>query len=406
MGNKKKILLVHPNLMALGGATAVAAWIAEALKDEFAITLLTTDQVDLEGLNRFHGTSLRESDMEVVYPNRLIRSILQLDRDHHSIQPVAYLMRVCRRVRDRYDLVISSATEEFDLGGSGILYVHFPFLARFWGRYRDCGQLSLRAQLGALFRGELRPWMILAGFSTERMKEATFLVNSDWTGAAVHRAYRVPTTTLYPPVTASSRREPWDAREDGFLCIGRLTPQKRMDGAIAILRRVREQRPHLTLHLVGTPSQRPEHRQYLHDLQSLVQTHSNWVRLHQRLPREALLKLMGRMRYGIHLNRDEHFGIAPAELMASGCIVFVHDSGGQVEIVGRDPRLCYQDDEEAFDKIAKVVASPVLQASVLDSLASHQTAFDSGRFMRRIRELVEQMTERRKPALGKLPTPA
>ena len=101
---------------------------------------------------------------------------------------------------------------------------------------------------------------------------------------------------------------------------------------------------------------------------------------------------MGQMRYGIHLNRDEHFGIAPAELMASGCIVFVHKSGGQVEIVGRDPRLCYSSDEEAADKIASTLKNPAMQASILNSLAPRRMMFSASEFMRGLRGVVERMT--------------
>lgn len=383
---------MHHDLSPMGGATAVIAWIIQALKDDFALTMLTSRPIDLEALNRFHGTSISDSDLEIVCPNRLVRTILNLDWDYHSIQPVAYLMRVCRKIRENYDLVIGSGTEEMDLGGSGILYVHFPHLARFWGKYRDCGHLPMRSQLGGLLRGETRPWMILAGYSIERMKQATILVNSDWTGEAVRSFYKVPTTTLYPPVTASARCREWEERENGFLCIGRMTPPKRMDIAMSILRRVREHQPDLKLHLVGPRSGHPDHRQYDRSLRDLVRGNRDWVRLHEDLPRDRLLELMGQMRYGIHANRDEHFGIAPAELMASGCIVFVHKSGGQVEIVGRDQRLCYLTDEEAADKIASVLKSPTMQASILNSLAPRRTMFSASEFMRGLRGVVERMT--------------
>ena len=49
MRSKKKILLVHPNLIALGGATAVAAWIVEALKDEFDILVRQQGRCGLDG---------------------------------------------------------------------------------------------------------------------------------------------------------------------------------------------------------------------------------------------------------------------------------------------------------------------------------------------------------------------
>ena len=135
-----------------------------------------------------------------------------------------------------------------------------------------------------------------------------------------------------------------------------------------------------------------QYREYRRTLRDLVRANGDWVQFHEDLPREQLLDLMGRMRYGIHANHDEHFGIAPAELMASGCIVFVHDSGGQVEIVGGDRRLCYASDEEAAGKILRVMDSPAMQASILDFLQSRRAMLSTAAFMRGLCSIVEQMT--------------
>jgi glycosyltransferase involved in cell wall biosynthesis len=390
--NRKKILLVHHDLSFTGGATAVAAWMVHALKDDFDLTILTWESVDVEALNRFHGTAIKDSEITILKPNVIVRALLNLDRDYGSIQPVAYLMRMTHAIRKNYDLVIASGTEEMDLGGTGLVYVHFPHLARFWSKYHGCEGLPLWSKLLAIARGETRPWMILAGYSVERLKRATFLVNSDWTGDKVRRHYELSATTLYPPATASSNCREWDKRENAFLCIGRLTPAKRMDAVISIIRYVREVQPDLKLHLIGPRAEHPNYRDYYRTLHDLVHANRKWVSLHENVTREELFELMGRMRYGIHSNRDEHFGIAPAELMASGCIVFVHNSGGQVEIVGRDPRLCYYTDEEAVTKIARVTGSPSLQASILDSLTPRQRMFRPDEFMRGLRAIVDRMT--------------
>ena len=50
--------------------------------------------------------------------------------------------------------------------------------------------------------------------------------------------------------------------------------------------------------------------------------------------RDEVRALMATHRYGIHGMREEHFGMAPAELARAGCIVWVPRGGGQMEIVG------------------------------------------------------------------------
>src|SRR5579862_1795022 len=164
---RKRILLVHYDLSMIGGATTVAAWMIQALKDRFELTILTSRSFDTETLNRFFGTSIKISDVTVIRPSVIARTILGLDRGRGSIQPVAYLMRLTHAIRENYDLVICSGTEEMDLGGAGLVYIHFPHLARFWEEYRDCDKLSGWSKLLALIRGETRPWIVLADYSVE-----------------------------------------------------------------------------------------------------------------------------------------------------------------------------------------------------------------------------------------------
>jgi glycosyltransferase involved in cell wall biosynthesis len=379
---RKKVLFVQQTLQPPGGASAVAAWILEALKNRYEVTVLSAGPADLPAVNRFYGTSLRDSDFRVIYPNRLIRAFLGLDFDAGSIQPAAYLMRMCRRIRHHYDLVVAAGMEEMDLGGPGLLYLHYPHLARFWQNHVDG-----RAGLRGLLRGRTRPWMLLAGYSVDRMKQNTMLANSEWTGDRIEEAYGIRARTVYPPVVDCPRQLSWEDRDISFVCAGRLQARKRMDWVIATLAKVRERYPAIVLHLVGTRDEGKEAAAYYRVLRTLVQGNGEWVHLHEDLSREGLLELMGRSRYAIHALKDEHFGIAPAEAVMAGCITFVHDSGGQVEIVGRDPRLCYRD-EDASAKLSAVVANEELQSTIRMSLAAKREMFAVERFMEEIRDVV------------------
>jgi glycosyltransferase involved in cell wall biosynthesis len=354
----------------------------EALKDEYEITILSARQADFSGVNRFYGTSLRNTHFKTIYPKRLIQGLLRLDPDAGSIQPAAYLMRMCRRVRHHYDLVLAAGMEEMDLGGPGLLYVHYPHLARFWENYDDG-----RAGWLGLLRGKTRPWMLLAGYSTDRLKENTMLTNSNWTGDRIKEAYGIRARTVYPPVTPCHQALPWDERENCFVCAGRLHSRKRMDWVIGVLAKVRERHSTIRLHLIGTRDEGPEAAAYYRALQTLVYANREWVQLHEELSREDLLELLGHSRYAIHALEDEHFGIAPAEALMAGCIPFVHDSGGQIEIVGHEPSLCYRD-EDAVQKVNGVLASEELQSILRVRLAARRELFTIERFMEEIRGAV------------------
>ena len=85
---------------------------------------------------------------------------------------------------------------------------------------------------------------------------------------------------------------------------------------------------------------------------------------------------------------DEPFGMAVAELVTGGCVTFVHNSGGQVEIVGNDERLIYSSPENAVNKILRALRDPDYQASLRSYVASRRNLFTAERFVNRIREVV------------------
>jgi len=91
---------------------------------------------------------------------------------------------------------------------------------------------------------------------------------------------------------------------------------------------------------------------------------------------------------------NEHFGIAVAELVRAGCITWVPDNGGQIEIVGAQPLLRYRTDDEAVEKICTVLASRDTQSELRAALSICATQFSEQTFMRRMTETITQFTAR------------
>ena len=283
--SRKRVLFLQPGLEPHGGASAVAAWIVQALKDDFDLTVLTKAPVNWAPFNHYYGTSIRPEEVSILTLHPALRALLGLHPNPLNAHPTAFLMRMCRRIRHRYDLIICAASEEADLGGPGILYVHYPYLAHIWQKYEDCGGRPLRQQLAALIRGKVRPFMISSGYSLDRMKQNRILVNSDWTGEIFRRSYGTPTETLYPPVTASPERLPWSERENAFVTIGRLTSPKRFEWIAGLIARLRQRHADLRLHVVGTREGAFDPH-YYQRLRRLERENSTWMRLHEDLSRE------------------------------------------------------------------------------------------------------------------------
>jgi len=375
----KKVLLVQPSLQPPGGSTAVAVWIIEALRREHAVSVLTWTPVDLAPINRYYGTSLLASEFKASGVHPIVRWLIDRVPGPTGKLKTSLLLRLCQRIKDDYDVIIT-ANNEADFGRKGIQYVHFP----------RAYQPRLNADLRwhhfspALVNAYYHLCRRISRFSVDRMKQNLTLVNSDWTGTKVREWHGIEATTLYPPVPGVFPEVPWKDRENGFIAIGRIAPEKELEKMIDSLAAARSQGWDIHLHIVGSPEDSRYHKQIV----QRVHGNASWIFLEENLSREELVGLVSMHRYGIHGMAEEHFGIAVAELVRGGCLVFVPRGGGQVEIVGADDRLLYSTVEEAVTKIVRTMSDPNVQRSLRDRLASRKELFSTDHFTLRIQELV------------------
>ena len=112
-----------------------------------------------------------------------------------------------------------------------------------------------------------------------------------------------------------------------------------------------------------------------------------------RLSRDEVKRLMASHRYGIHGMAEEHFGMAPAELVRAGAIVWVPHGGGQMEIVGDEPSLMYDGEDDAVAKIASVLGDPAEQLRLREILAERGPRFSTDRFVSEVRDIVSAFRE-------------
>ena len=227
--------------------------------------------------------------------------------------------------------------------------------------------------------------MRLGNYSEIRMKQNVTLVNSNWMGERVRETYGIETQTVYPPVKDDFPDVSWAQREEGFVCIGGVSPGKHVEDMISIISRVRQQRPEVHLHIIGSCSDPA----YADKIKRLCEENHEWLFCEGRLAREKLTRLVARHKYGIHGMPNEHFGIAVAEMVKAGCIPFVPNSGGQVEIVD-DGCLLYADQSEAADKILYVLQHETVQAELRESLRVQGERFSAITFMTAIRQVVKR----------------
>ena len=143
--------------------------------------------------------------------------------------------------------------------------------------------------------------------------------------------------------------------------------------------------PGITLTIVGTWDRHA--RRYRDRLFDLARQLGPWIEFRQNVSRDEMRALMATHRYGMHGMREEHFGMAPAELARAGCIVWVPRGGGQMEIVDREPALMYDSEDDAVDKIVRTLNTPSEQER-LRAVLRRSERFSTAQFVARVRAIV------------------
>lgn len=377
-----RVAVAHPRL-ASGGSEIGALQALHALKRDHEVTLITGGPVHLDRLNRDYGTNLCADEFSI----RTVRMPLGL---HHSMKFAglrgAFYQRYLKRVASEFDVMIS--TYNFcDFGVPGIQFIADFSFVREWrtqlhsalAGYRDWwyGDSPLR-------RAYLRACDGVAGSSADGWKRNITIAKCQWAAGILRREFGIESRVIYPPVAVSVSPVSWEKRENGFICIGRVVPEKRMDAVIGILEKVRQRGHEVHLHILGGLDDSPLGRK----LKDLAAARS-WVYLEGRTIGERKDRLIAGHRFGINGCETDNMPNAVAEMVKAGCITFVPDGGGQTEIV-EHPVLTFANDDDAVEKIKAVLANTNLQASLCHHLSKQAPKFSVENFQTGIREVVDE----------------
>jgi len=344
-----RVAVLHNTLDLQGGADAVCMHTVEALQERHRVTLFTVSSTPLETLNDLFDTDVRS----VAVRNRPLAAAaigrgvglanrITGGRTGPALGLRSLLVgRLFARHAGAFDLAVSTANE-FALSVPSVQYVHYPQ----FNRRRLNGDGPTLAPLD-------RAYARLAGVD-ELDPAARLVANSGWTAGVVERAYGRRPAVIYPPVDPPVSEPPaWERREPGFVALGRIAPDKNHLRLIGIVDRLRRRGHDVHLHVVGSTAR--AYRGYLERVADAA-ADREYVHLEGEMSRDRLGELLARHRYGLHGKDREHFGMAVAELVASGLVTFVPAGGGQQEIVD-DPDLTYGSVPEAVETIGAALAA-------------------------------------------------
>lgn len=369
-----RILVLHPDVYYFGGAELLCVRVLSVLQQRHAeiVLLHAGGPLDIGRIEAWSGVRLdpeRVRFESVVTPGWL--SLLKLKP---ILLRYAIVLRAARRMADDADLVVSTNGECPLSARRLIQFVHFPLfffdresLARLGSSDLSLARHLVRAAYVLMSRR-------IAGWSRAAVTPHLTIANSRWTASEFLRRYDGhdvqfmhfgANVSLHP---GAAGWIPFERRADNFVVLGRVVPGKRVEDAVEIVGRLRERGHEVGLRLVGAPW-----GDYAERVRALL-ANKPWAYWYEDLGREDLECLVVGQKWGLHCYRFEHYGIASVELQRLGCIVFVHNSGGQREVV-TNPAQRYTDLDDAVAKIDAVLREPsmhpVLLASAYKEAAKH-----------------------------------
>lgn len=181
-------------------------------------------------------------------------------------------------------------------------------------------------------------------------RELRYVINSQFTASLFQDAHGVRLPVVYPAIDLSGRDFAEDdlPTRDSITFFSRIVDSKRPEMVLDLARRHRQFR---CVIMGGVPAIR---RPYFEHLRNYANEYKmeNVVFL-DNPSSERVRAELARTRFYVFPAINEHFGMTTPEAIASGAIPFVHDSGGQREIVN-NPELRFED-KTFFDKFESLL---------------------------------------------------
>jgi len=380
MGRRPKVVIGHP-MMGRGGSESNVMWLLEALKQDCDVSVATTRGWDLDTLNTFYGTSVRPEEVRV----RIAPTLLPARVDAAALRGALY-QRFARHIAGEYDLRIS-ADNPTDWGCPAV-----HFIADFsWDRsIREAfdplppGRFYRDSHLRRLY---LKTASAIAQSSGRAvLHEDLVIANSAWSAKVLDRRFCLRNApVVFPAVWSRFPNVAWERKEQAFVAIGRISPEKRVERIISILGGVRKRGHDIRLHLCGAIGQDA----YGCAVAQLCSNNRSWVIAEGEVTGYRKARILTSCRFGIQARASEPFGIAVAEMVKAGAIVFTPGIGGQAEIVDH-PALTFDGEQDAVERISRVIQDTARQEELTIHLAKRAARFSAETFVRESRSLIAE----------------
>ncbi len=374
-----KVLLVHPDVGIAGGAELVALHVMRYFIEQQGaeVTLLGFAPPDPDRVFQRTGLDILRHVTHVAFQRAFYPWPLERVLGAMPLLRVAFLNRAARRMAANYDLCIGTFNE-IDFGRRGLQYIHHPlFPPRALLRAHHI--IPERSEQGkALLLTQLYEWLLprVSGDRLEGYRRNLTLTNSQFIQQAIQTLYGIESTVLYPGfLSAPGQQAAPTGRAFRFVSIGRISPEKHTLDLIDLFTRLYAKHPAAEFVVAGAA----DDPAYLAQVQTCLAASGAPIDLRINLSRDEIDRLLRGSRFFVNPRPYEHFGIVTLEALQAGCLPFVHQSGGSVEIIPFD-ELQFRTPDDFAQKAGRVIEDTALQARLQASLAEQAERFTLAQF--------------------------
>ncbi len=365
----KNVLVVHPQFCVLGGAELASLRLVEWLAScyDVRVVILTLASRDIVTLQRETQVQL-DPDQVTIAIARVPPWVLSAQSRLHLMR-LAFLHRDAKRYAPRFDLCISTYNE-VDFGIRGFQYVHHPnFASRAF--LHEFNMIATRNILDSvpfldfLYRKVV---LLIAGTTANGIRKNHTAVSSHFMRTILHDLYDIRSEVLYPTFLSrslSGKIIPWEDRGFSFLSVGRFAPDKDFLELIGLYAQLYRKFPNAEFMIIGRVSDET----YFSKVKQQAQLAQVPVTFHTDISSERLAELLSTSKFYVGPKKFEHFGLSVLEAAQAGCLTFVHDSGGQREIITPEV-LRYRTAAELVTNADLLVADRTLREATLQQLTA------------------------------------
>ena len=312
--NLNNIALIHDWFLkdSIGGAEKVTFLIDKILENNFSLPDIFCITENISNNDKY---SLKKRKLNTTFIQKLPFGKTNV-QNYLPILPFA----IEQIDLSKYDLIISSS----HLASKAVLtspdqlhisYVHTP-MRYAWDQMNTYIESSKISKLGfeifiryLLFK--LRQW----DFQTGRRPDY-LIANSHFTARRIKKYWGLNSTVIHPAIN-TKRFNFKENREDFYLSVNRLVPNKRIDLLIQSFNKL-----NLPLYIVGDGT----------EYKKLKKISNKNIKLLGKQPDDVVENLMSKCRAFVY-SGIEDFGIAPVEAMASGAPIIALSKGGILDTV-------------------------------------------------------------------------